>query len=230
MTIHTTPSRRRRRLTVAGITLGAAFVVAAPLAASAHIHVSPEDAAAAATSRLAFSFSHGCDGAATTALVVTVPDGVDGVTPVFDAGWTVARELGADGIPTQVTYTAASPVDDGLSASVAMDVIFSSSVADTDVAFPILQQCVTGETDWSQVAEAGEDAHDLESPAPVVAVGAAVEEGDGHGSAGEEGHEPGDTAAPASNEADPVARWLSGGALAAAVAALVVALVRRRRA
>lgn len=235
MTMHTVPSRRAR-LSVAGLTLGAALVVAAPLAASAHIHVNPEESVAGASSRLAFTFSHGCDGSPTTALVFTVPDGVDGVTPVFDAGWTVTREVGTDGIPTEVTYTAATPVEDGLSASVAMDVIFASSAADTEVAFPVRQECAAGETDWSQVAEDGEDAHDLESPAPVVAVGAAVEggdgHGDGHGDAGDDSAEHGDAAADpgaAGTEADPVARWLSGGALVAAVAALAVALVRRRR-
>ena len=231
MTITTTPSRRRARRTAAGVALGAALVVGAPLAASAHIHVTPDAAAASASSRLAFTFSHGCDGAPTTALVFTVPDGVDGVTPVFDAGWTVSRELGDDGIPTQVTFTATTPVEDGLSASVAMDVIFASSVADSDVPFPVLQQCATGETDWAQVAEEGEDAHDLDAPAPVVAVGQAAENGDDHGTATDDhGADADDHGADAGDPgADPVARWLAGGALAAAVAALAAALLRRRR-
>lgn len=228
MTTNTTPSRRRARRTAAGVALGAVLVVGAPLAASAHIHVT-SDAPAGASTRLDFTFSHGCEGEPTTALVFTVPAGVDGVTPVFDAAWTVTRELGDNGIPTSVTYTAAAPVEDGLSASVSMDVIFASSVAGTDVAFPVLQECAAGANDWAQVAEEGEDPHDLDAPAPVVAVGEAVVDGDGHGDGSSDGH--GDDAASDATgaEADPVARWLAGGALAAAVAALAVTLVRRRR-
>ncbi|RZI79592.1 MAG: DUF1775 domain-containing protein, partial [Microbacterium sp.] len=181
-------SRLRARRTAAGVALGAVLVVGAPLAASAHIHVTPDATPAGASSRLAFTFSHGCDGEPTTALVFAVPEGVDGVTPVFDAGWTVTRELGDHGIPTQVTFTAATPVEDGLSASVSMDVIFASSVAGTDVPFPVLQQCTTGETDWAQVAEEGEDAHDLDAPAPVVSVGEAAASDDGHGTASSGDH------------------------------------------
>lgn len=230
----TTSPRRRARLTAGGLALGAALVIAAPLAASAHVHVTPEDAAANASSRLTFSFSHGCDGAPTTALVFTVPEGVDGVTPVFDAAWKIERTLGDDGIPTQITYTAAAPVEDGLSASVAMDVIFNASTADTTVAFPVLQQCATGETDWAEVAEDGTDPHDLEAPAPLVAVGAAADAGaDGHGHADSDDHAAAaddHAAADSAAGSDPVARWLAGGALAAGVAALAVALLRRRRA
>lgn len=235
----TASSRRRARLTLGGLTLGAALALAAPLAASAHVHVTPEEASANASSRLTFSFSHGCDGSPTTALAVQIPDGVDGVTPVLDGAWTIERELGDDGIPTRVVYTAAAPVEDGVSASVSMDVIFASSAADSDVAFPVLQTCATGETDWAQIAEEGQDPHDLDAPAPVVAVGeVAATDDDGHGSGdGHASEAPHDSdadgdgthaEAAGSDAGDPVARWLAGGALVAAVAALGVTLLRRR--
>lgn len=228
------PARRSRLLT-GGLVLGGALVLAAPLAASAHVHVTPEAASASASTRLSFSFSHGCEESPTTSLVVTIPEGVDAVTPVVDGAWTIERELGANGVATQVTYTAVTPVDDGLSAAVAMDVVFASSVANSEVAFPIVQQCETGQTDWIEVADEGQSVDDLEAPAPVVSVGS-VAETDDHGHAAEEGdhaegdHEETDAAATESSAADPVARWLSGGALAAALAALAVTIVRRRRA
>lgn len=243
----TTTSARRARpsartLTIAGVVAGAALVLAAPLAASAHIHVNPEDSAAGATTRLGFSFSHGCDDSPTKALVFTIPEGVDGVTPVLDGAWTITRELGSDGIPTQVTYTAVTPLDSGIAATVSLDVIFASSAANTSVAFPVLQQCVTGQTDWSEVVAEGQTEDDLEAPAPVVAVGAVTSDaGHGHGHADDDGdaatpgdsdaHDDGhgDAAGTSTAEADPVARWLSGGALVAALAALGVALVGRRR-
>lgn len=221
----TTRSPRRSALTLTGIALGGALVLAAPLAASAHVHVHAEGAAAGATSRLDFSFSHGCDGSPTTALVFDVPEGVANVTPVVDGVWKISRVLGDDGTPTQVTYTALTPIEDGFAASASFDALFSSDVGDTDIAFPVTQRCEVGETAWTQVAEDGQDPEELESPAPIVAVAAASaagtsEHGDGHGQAG---------AAPEAAASAPVATWLGGGALVLGAAALVVALLNRRR-
>ncbi len=225
--MHTsTPARRRARL-FAGAIAGAALVVAAPLAASAHVHVTPEESSAGASTRLAFSFSHGCDDSPTTALVFDLPDGIDGVTPVLDGAWTISRVIGDDGIASQVTYTAITPVESGVAASVAMDVIFASSASETSVAFPVRQECVSGVTDWSEVAADGQSDDDLAAPAPLVAVGA-VAETDDHGHASDEADDHADVET--SSDADPVARWLAGGALVAGLAALAVALLRRRRA
>lgn len=126
----TSPSRRRAR-TIAGVLAGAALVLAAPLAASAHVHVTPDASDAGSTTRLAFSFSHGCEDSPTTAVKITIPQGIDGVKPVLDGAWKISRELNTDGIPSSVTFTAVTPVDSGVAASVALDVIFSSSAANT---------------------------------------------------------------------------------------------------
>ena len=219
------------RTLLIGSAAGLVLAVGVPLAASAHVHVDPGTASAGATETLTFAFSHGCDGSPTTALVIDIPEGVGNATPIVQGGWTIAREAGADGIPTQITFTSDTPVEDGLKATVSMDVLFEESAADTSVAFPVTQTCVEGETAWTEVAEDGQDPHDLESPAPVVEVGAVAAEGDGHGDAsGDDEHadaDAGDSTA-ASTEADPVARWLAAGGLAAGIAALAVVLVRGR--
>ena len=234
-TANTSPLRHRTRIAT-GITAGIVLAVALPLAASAHVHVTPEEAASNGSTRLDFSFSHGCDGSPTTALIITIPDEADGVTPIIDGAWTISAEEGDDGIPTQVTYTAVTPIADHYAASVGINVIFPESAKDAVVAFPILQQCADGSTDWSQIAEEGQTEDDLESPAPVVTVGAAAADEHGHADADADGDETdadvsGDhDEASASDTAAPVALWLSGGALAISIAALAVALVRRRKA
>ena len=236
--------RTRARLS-AGILAGAALVLAAPLAASAHIHVTPEESAAGTSTRLAFSFSHGCEDSPTTSVAITIPEGIDGVTPVLDGAWTISRDLGSDGIPTKVTFTAVNPVESGVSATVALDVIFASSAADTAVAFPIRQTCATGETDWSEVPAEGQSEDDLAAPAPVVAVGA-VSAGGGHGHQSGDGdgdgdgdadgatdhgtdHAGGSDAGATAPAPDALPLWLSGGALAASVVALGIAITGRRR-
>jgi uncharacterized protein YcnI len=230
----TTTTRLRRSLLI-GSAAGLVLAVGVPLAASAHVHVDPGTASAGSTETLTFAFSHGCDGSPTTALVIDVPDGVGNATPVVQGGWTISREIGDDGVPTQITFTADVPVEDGLKATVALDALFDESAADTSVAFPVTQLCAEGETAWTEIAEEGQDPHDLESPAPVVEVGPVAAESDGHGDASADDdhseHESGaDDAADASSSdsADPVARWLAAGGLAAGIAALVVVLVRGR--
>lgn len=235
MTDSTSRSSRTRRVVI-GVTAGLALAIGAPLAASAHVHVTPETAAAGGTETLTFSFSHGCDGSPTTALAVDIPAGVGNATPVVQGGWTITRELGTAGVPTRVVYTADTPVEDGFAAAVSMDVLFTEGTAGTTLAFPVTQTCAAGETAWTQIAEDGEDPHDLDAPAPLVAVGAAADDADaGHADADGSGHASDDAAAADAEaaasvaSADPVARWLAAGGLAAGIAALVVVLVRGRR-
>ncbi|MDT0144092.1 YcnI family protein [Microbacterium sp. PRC9] len=235
MTDSISRSSRTRRVVI-GVTAGLALAIGAPLAASAHVHVTPETAAAGGTETLTFSFSHGCDGSPTTALAVDIPAGVGNATPVVQGGWTITRELGTDGVPTRVVYTADTPVEDGFAAAVSMDVLFTEGTAGTTLAFPVTQTCAAGETAWTQIAEDGEDPHDLDAPAPLVAVGAAADaDGSGHADADGSGHASDDAAAADAEaaasvaSADPVARWLAAGGLAAGIAALVVVLVRGRR-
>ncbi|QEW01195.1 DUF1775 domain-containing protein [Microbacterium caowuchunii] len=236
--MNTLPSRPRRRL-LTGLLLGGGLALAAPMAASAHIHVTPDAAAAGAASSLTFSFSHGCEQSPTTALVVTIPDGVTNVLPLADAAWTVDRDVTETGRTTSVTYTAVTPIDTGLKGQVGMDVRFAEELAGEEVAFPVVQQCAEGEAAWTEVAEPG--AEEPEFPAAVVAVGeptASSDEHGSHGSHGEDGAHAADgqdaagAAAPAETEpASAAALWLGGAGLGAGVLALVVAVfaLRRRR-
>lgn len=230
----TTTRSSRRPLALAAVALGSGLVLAlgAPLAASAHVHVDPAAAAAGATETLTFSFAHGCDDSPTTALAIDIPEGVANATPVVQGGWTITRELGTDGVPTRVVFTADTPVESGLKASVAMDVLFAESAADSELAFPVTQTCAVGETAWTQVAEDDQDPEELDAPAPVVTVGAVADtDADGgHHDGGADAAADDETAVAASTDsADPVARWLAAGGLVAGIAALIVVLVRGRR-
>lgn len=241
------PARRRRTRLLTGAVAGLALVVGTPLAALAHVHVTPDTTAADATTTLTFSFSHGCEDSPTTALVIDIPQGVTNVVPVASASWDIQRTLADNGTVTQVTYTAVRPIESGLKGEVAMDVRFAPDLADTSVPFPLTQQCVSGSTAWTEVAAAGEA--EPESPAPVVQVGAvAASRGDDehggdaessgdHAAADHSATDDGGTSAagdadPAAATTDAAGLWLGGAGLALGAAALVVAVValRRRRA
>ena len=236
------PSRslrsRGRRLPAAvgaGLALGAGLVLAVPLAASAHVTVSPDAATAGDYSVLTFAFSHGCEQSPTTSLTIDVPDGVASIAPQIEPGWSIERVGAESGIPTQIVYTADAPVETGLRATVTLQVNFAEDAAGETVAFPVLQTCVDGSTDWSELAEEGEDPHDLDAPAPIVAVAAAGDEsGHGHGSAGEQAAD--DQAATASAAAgtsastvSPLPIALGAAGLVLGAAALVIGLLALRR-
>lgn len=215
---------RRNALVTAGILGGAILALAVPSMAGAHVGVSPDELVAGDHGVLTFSFSHGCENSPTTALRITMPEGLASVAPTMDSDWNIQVERGEDGLVSAVTYIAVAPVPTDLRGAVSMGVGLDESTPDT-LAFPVVQQCVEGATEWTQIAENGEDPHSLDAPAPVVSVTAAAAGGHGEHAATEAAA---DDSAP-SSATDPVGVALGAGGLVAGIAALVVAILAYRR-
>ena len=78
---------------------GALLALAAPLAASAHITVTPSDTAAGSYSVLTFGFSHGCEASPTTKLTFDIPDEIESVKPTLNSNWTIENTM-VGGIPS----------------------------------------------------------------------------------------------------------------------------------
>lgn len=133
--------------TTLAVSAAAALIVAAPLAANAHVGVSPSTTAAGSPSVLTFSFSHGCEGSPTSALTFSIPESIESVTPTVHPGWTIAET------PGTVTYTAITPVADGLRDTVELSVVLPAGEEGDVVAFPVVQTCVEGEHAWADLAE-----------------------------------------------------------------------------
>lgn len=198
MTTQTTPARTTRRAArtlrtglAAAATIGLLGVGAA--AASAHVHVTPDSTAAGASSLLTFDFSHGCESAPTTEIAISLPEQIDDATPTAHPGWDVEKVEETLETPkklengttitkrvSEIVYTAKEPLADGVRDAFHIQVQLPAAEGET-LAFPVLQTCTEGSTNWAQIAEAGQDSHDLESPAPSFAVTAA--EATGHGTA-----------------------------------------------
>ncbi|WP_311257575.1 YcnI family protein [Microbacterium sp. WCS2018Hpa-9] len=221
-----------RRNVTAGLVGGAILALAIPAMASAHVSVSPDELVAGDHGVLTFSFAHGCDNSPTTSLKVTMPEGLASVAPTMDSDWAIDIEKGDDGLVSAVTYTAVAPVPNELRGAVSMAVGLDEDTPDS-LAFPVVQTCVEGSTEWTQLAEDGEDPHSLDAPAPVVEVVAASADGHGdeHGSTEEAGDA--DTAdSDAAGDADSstaLGTALGAGGLVAGVAALVVSVLAYRR-
>lgn len=214
-------STRRTLRTAAAGTATAALMAVGLGAASAHVHVTPDSTAAGSSSLLTFAISHGCDVSSTTQMTFTLPDELHDATPTAKAGWTVETvteqldepkelETGTEIVErvSKITYTAETPLPDGVRDTFMIGVDLPQTTGEP-LAFPVLQTCEAGETDWSQVPKAGEDAHALEAPAPMVQVTAPDAPG-GHGGAATP--EPSTAASP---EAAPTADAQSEGVRAA---------------
>ncbi len=216
----------RRHLT-AGLVGGAVLALAIPAMASAHVSVSPDELVAGDHGVLTFSFAHGCETSPTTSLKVTMPEGLASVAPTADSDWTIDIERGDDGLVSAVTYTALAPVPNDLRGAVSMAVGLDEDTPDT-LAFPVIQTCVEGSTEWTEIAEDGQDPHSLDAPAPVVTViPASPDAGHGEHDASTEAAEQ-DRDAPVA-AADPLATTLGASGLVAGLAALVVAVLAYRR-
>lgn len=238
---------KRTTLAASAASLTAALLVlAAPVAANAHVSVTPSSAQAGATAQLTFSVGHGCDGSATTALTFTIPEEIVSVTPTVNPNWDVTKT--SVDMPNPVTdahgtsltkrvgeviYTAKQPLADGFRDTVTLQLTLPADSAGESLAFGVVQTCEVGETAWVDVAADGQDASELDHPAPIVTVTDASASVDGHGASGEhatagaEADADAGAASPAA-ESDTLARILGLGGLVVGVAGIVLAIAFRR--
>lgn len=223
--------------TLAGAAL---LALSAPLAASAHVEVDPSSTAAGSYSLLTFSLGHGCDGSATTGITIDIPESITSVTPTVNPGWDidkVAVDLATplddgegDTITTrvgQVSYTAQAPLADGLRTTFVLSLQIPADTAGETLAFPVLQSCEVGETDWSEAVVEGEaePAH----PAPsLVVTDATTESGHDHGATEEDATEEAAVTTDSATD-DVLARLLGIGGLVVGAVGLVVAVAARRK-
>ncbi|WP_353814933.1 YcnI family copper-binding membrane protein [Agromyces sp. SYSU T00266] len=223
---------------------GTLLALAAPVAAQAHVSVTPSSTAAGSYAVLEFSSGHGCDGSPTTSYTVEIPESILSVTPTIKAGWDVEKVMveldepveGAHGDVVaervgQVVYTAETPQPDGYRETFQVQVLLPEDAAGERLEFPVLQACVEGENDWSESAAA--DGEEPERPAPAIEVTEATGDAHGHGDTEEASEEHGEeheaeATAATQGSVDVVGRVLGITGLAVGAAGLTVAILARR--
>lgn len=206
------------------IALGGAtlFAVAAPLAANAHVTVTPSSTAATSYSVLSFAVGHGCEGSPTTALTFTVPDAIESITPTVNPGWAIAKN------GNQVVYTAESPLPDGQRTTFELSVKLPELPAGEQLAFPVLQSCEVGSIDWAEAATEGGTEPDY--PAPVIVLTESTGDGHGHDAPVSEDAEQEHSAAETPGSDDVLARVLGLTGLVVGTVGIVLAVTTRRKA
>ncbi len=131
---------------------------------------------------------HGCSGEATLKLRVQIPEGVIAVKPMPKAGWTLETVKGPyekeyDYFGSKLTEGVKELVWTGeLPDEYYDEFVFSARITDafdvgSTVYFSTVQECANGAERWIEIPAVGQDAHDLEGPAPGVKI---VEPGHEH--------------------------------------------------
>jgi copper(I)-binding protein len=164
--------------------LVAAALLAPAATAKAHALLEPAEATPGAAYEGRLVVPHGCGDRPTTALRVTIPEGVVAVEAVAKAGWKLNETRGpyarvhevdgrrvSEGV-TEIAWTNGS-LPDKERGEFAFRARFAQDLADKAVPFPVLQECGEETRRWVEIAAEGQDPHDLKAPAPVVTVAGA---------------------------------------------------------
>lgn len=170
-------SKAVMRLLMAGL-----LSLAAIGSALAHATLESTEAPPDSSYKGVIRIGHGCEGKATQAVRVRIPEGVIVAKPMPKAGWQLATTTGAyaksydhygtsvSGGVTEIAWTGGDLPDDWYD-----EFVFRARLTDFPVGsivhFPIVQECAEGAVHrWIEIPEAGKSADDYEEPAPGVTI------------------------------------------------------------
>jgi periplasmic copper chaperone A len=156
--------------------LASALVLLAQAPAAAHVVLSTPEARPNAYYVGEFRVSHGCGESPTVAFRVEIPDGVSVARPQPKPGWQIEIERTPLPAPVRteygevtervsaVTWRGLLPTDQFDQFALLMKLPNRAG----PIYFRALQTCEQGGRAWVEIPAAGQDAHDLENPAPVL--------------------------------------------------------------
>ena len=162
--------------------LSAAAVVLFAGTAAAHVTLEVDQTPADSFVKFVLRVPHGCDGKATTAVRVQVPEGIINAKPMPKAGWTLDVVRGTyaksyDYYGTPMTEGVQEIVWSGgeLPDAFYDEFVFRAKVTDfpvgTAIPVPVVQECGPDTSErWIEVPEAGKVADDYEFPAPMLTI------------------------------------------------------------
>jgi uncharacterized protein YcnI len=136
-----------------------AAILAAPLA-QAHISLEQTTAPAGAYQKLTFKVGHGCEGSATNAITVVLPEAVTSAKPMPKAGWTIVT-----GAVREVSWRG-GPLPDAQYDEFSMQVKLPDAVG--KYYFKVVQVCDKGRAEWNELPGAADTK--VKFPAPVLEV------------------------------------------------------------
>jgi uncharacterized protein YcnI len=158
--------------------LGAAVALALSSAALAHVTLQQKEAPVGASYKAVLRVPHGCDGSATQALRVRIPDGYLNVKPMPKPGWKLEVKRGTYAKPTSLGGANVSEgvTEVGWSGGNLPDAyydefVLTGTIGDVPAGqmmyFPVVQECEKGVHRWIEIPAASTDREPPE-PAPAL--------------------------------------------------------------
>jgi uncharacterized protein YcnI len=158
--------------------IGAA-VAALATPAVAHVTLETPESRIGASYKAVLRLPHGCEGAATIALRVRIPDGVIAVKPMPKPGWALATVTGkyektytffhnaklSEGV-VEITWSGGKLPDTWYDEFVFSAFLAGDLEAGKTLYFPVVQECEKGVHRWIEIPAAGKTPADYSEPAP----------------------------------------------------------------
>ena len=157
----------------------AAAVFGAATPACAHITIHPDSTAAGSYFAAEFVVPHGCDGSATVAVRIKVPEGVTAVKPQLKSGWAVTIKTRKLDPPITSEHGRSisetvdevewrgGPLPDNLYDTFGLMMKLPGDAGRT-LYFPTVQECQQGIHRWIDIPADGQNRADLHEPAPAL--------------------------------------------------------------
>jgi uncharacterized protein YcnI len=161
--------------------LGLACALAFAPEALAHITLENQQAPVGASYKAVLRVPHGCDGQATVALRVRIPEGYLDVKPMPKSGWKLDVTRGkyqkpvslrdakvSEGV-TEVGWSGGNLADAYYDEFVLTGYVSDDLQAGQTIYFPVVQECEKGVHRWIEIPAAGAAGHAEQSePAPAL--------------------------------------------------------------
>jgi uncharacterized protein YcnI len=175
-----TRTRAAGARTAARLIAASAFTLVAS-AAFAHVTLEQQEAPVGASYKAVLRVPHGCEGKATIAVRLQIPEGVIAAKPMPKAGWKLEKIKGKyarsyDYYGTQISegvkeidWTGGSLADDEYDEFVVRAMLTTDLPVGRTLYFPVVQECEGGAVErWIAIPADGQSSDELESPAPGV--------------------------------------------------------------
>lgn len=147
--------------------------------AVAHVTIEQQEATIGGPTKITFRVPHGCEEQPTVKLRVLIPEGFIAAKPMPKAGWTL--EVSQGSYAKSHDYFHGVKLSEGTREiswkgnlpseyydEFVVSGFISKDFSPGSLYFPVIQECPNGSHSWIEIPKAGQSAHDLKEPAPVV--------------------------------------------------------------
>ncbi|MBV0892909.1 DUF1775 domain-containing protein [Paracoccus sp. Z118] len=160
----------------------AALAALVAMPAVAHVSFETREAEAGRSYKAVLTIPHGCDGEATQAVAVTLPEGIFDVKPMPKPGWTLetdsgdyARSYDNHGEPEtsgvrRIVWTGELP-DAHFDEFVFRGTLSGDLAPGTVLYFPVEQSCASGVESWSEIPVEGGERPAMPAPGLTIRAG-----------------------------------------------------------